>query len=227
MSVVSGPVSRRVPIRQAPSDVVSVTPASEPRARAVKIKGTTLLDSIAAAKRREGEQRYAAILALLTPEFRSVFEAEIYDTSWYSLDAFAAFLEAGLCFTGEDPTILTRRAEALFERQLGGIYRVFVSLRDPEYIVQRIATIHRIYFSGTSVEAATHEHHAVIRYTGFHARHWLLDYTLIGFYRKALDVCGARDISAQMTVPIAAGRAYSELQVSWRPSGKRLSLPGT
>ena len=46
----------------------------------MKIKGTTLLDSIAAAKRREGEQRYAAILALLAPELREIFEGEIYDT---------------------------------------------------------------------------------------------------------------------------------------------------
>lgn len=183
----------------------------------MKIKGTTLLDCIAAAKRREGEQRYAAILGLLTPEFRSVFEGEIYDTSWYSLDAFVSFLEAGLCYTGEDPTVLTRRAEALIERQLNGIYRVFVNLRDPAYIVQRVATIHRVYFSGTSVEVATGEHHAVIRYVGFQARHWLFDHTLIGFYRKALDMCGARDIVAKMTVPSPKG----VLTASSRSAGAR------
>jgi hypothetical protein len=212
---------------QTRSDTAPVTSTRELRGRAVKIKGTTLLDSIAAAKRREGEQRYAAILALLAPEFRSLFEAEIYDTSWYSLDAFVAFLEAGLCYTGDDPTVLTRRAEALIERQLTGIYRVFVNLRDPEYIVQRVATIHRVYFSGTSVEVTTEDRHAVIRYVGFKAQHWLLDHTLIGFYRKALDMCGARDIVAKMTIPIAEGRAHSELQVSWRPSGTRPSLPDT
>jgi len=193
----------------------------------VKIKGTTLLDSIAAAKRREGEQRYAAILALLAPELREIFEGEIYDTCWYSLDAFVAFLEAGLQLAGEEAEVLTRRSEALFEQQLNSIYRVFIKLKDPEYVVRRIATIHRTYFSGTSIEVTTDDSHAVIRYTGFQAQHRLLDYTLVGFYRKALDLCGAKDIVAQMTVPIAEGRAQSELQVSWRPSGKRPSLPGT
>jgi hypothetical protein len=192
-----------------------VLPPSSAYQRALKIKGTTLLDSIAAAKRREGEQRYAQILALLEPEFRSLFEAEIYDTSWYSLDAFVAFLEAGLRYTGEDARILTRRTEALVERQLTGIYRVFVNLRSPQHVLRRIVTIHGTYFSGTSVEVESDDNHAVIRYTGFQARHALLDHTLIGFYRKALDMCGAKDVVAHMTVPIAAGRPQSELTVHW------------
>ena len=183
----------------------------------IKLKGTSFQDAIAALKRREGERRYTEIIAALPPPCRRVFEGIIVPTSYYSLDAFVAFLEAGLRLSGDDEQILIKRSEAVAEHQLGDTYRTFIRHGAPRLVIERIATIHRTFFVGAQVQVESkNERSATIRYVGFRKEHRLIEYIQIGFYRKALDMCGARGVVVEASVPIAAGREYCELSISWR-----------
>jgi len=182
----------------------------------IRIKGTSVLDAVEAARKREGDQRLAQIVESLLPPFRHMFENRIVPTSYYSLDAFVAFLEAGFRLGGDDERILIRRTEAVAERQLTGLYRVFIKLGSPEFVVRRITTIHQTFFTGIGISVELEPGDARIRYTGFRKQHRLMEYVLIGFYQKALQICGARGVLAQMSVPMAAGREFCELHVSWQ-----------
>ena len=182
----------------------------------IRIKGTTILDAIEAARKREGEQRLAQIVASLSPPFRQVFENGMVPTGYYSLDAFVAFLEAGFRLGGDDERILIKRTEAVAERQLRGLYRVFIKLGSPEFVVRRIITIHQTYFTGIGINFDLQPGDARVRYTGFLKRHHLMQYVMIGFYQKALQICGARDVRAEMSVPMADDAEFCELHVTWQ-----------
>lgn len=183
----------------------------------IRLKGTSFQDAIAAVKRREGERRYREIVAALPVESRRVFEGVLAPTSYYPLDAFVAFLEAGLRLSGDDERILIKRSEAVAEHQLGETYRAFIRPGAPHLIMERIATIHRTFFAGAQVDVErTSERSATARYVGFRKEHRLIEYIQIGFYRKALDLCGARGVVVEATVPLAAGLDHSELSISWR-----------
>jgi hypothetical protein len=183
----------------------------------VKIKGSALLDTIRTVKGREGEHRYEAIVALLDDETKTIFQGAIFDASWYPLNGFVAFLAAGLRLSGDDERVLIRRSEAVVERQLRGIYRVFVRLRSPESVIKRIGTIHQTYFTGVDIRFELPEPgRAKIQFSGFEAQHRLLEYVLIGFYRKALELCGAKFVVAEFTVPMAGSGRVCELSVTWR-----------
>jgi hypothetical protein len=194
-----------------------VDPTWEGRTAMVQIKGTAVLDTIRVVKGREGEQRFKAILALLDDETKPIFEGEIFDASWYPLNGFVAFLAASLRLTGDDEKVLIRRSEAVVERQLRGVYRVFVRLRSPESILKRMGIVHQTYFTGVGIRVEIPEQgRANIRFSGFEAQHRLLEYVIIGFYRKALELCGAKLVAAEFTVPMAAAAKYCELSVTWR-----------
>jgi hypothetical protein len=182
----------------------------------VRIKGTSILDAVEAARKREGEQRMAQIMESLPPRLRQVFDNGILPTSYYSLDAFVAFLEAGFRLGGDDERILIKRTEAVVERQLTGLYRVFIKLGSPEFVVRRITTIHQTYFTGIGIDVELRDGDARIRYTGFRAQHRLIEYVLIGFYQKALQICGARDVRAQVSVPLADDPPFCEVHVTWQ-----------
>jgi hypothetical protein len=185
--------------------------------RPIKLKGTSFQDAIAAARRREGERRYDEIVASLPPEHRSIFEGRVVPTNFYSLDAFVAFLQAGFQLSGEDERLLIRRSEAVAEYQLGDTYRSFVRRGAPQFVIQRIATIHQTFFVGAQVQVQSlSDEAASIRYVGFRKEQRLIEYIQIGFYRKALELCGARNIVVEATVSIAEGREYSELSLGWR-----------
>jgi len=183
---------------------------------APKIKGVIVLDSLKSIRARGGDAELARILSHLGSEARKVFEAPIYPWEWYSLDAFTEFLEADIRETASGVAeVLVGRAEKVIESQLRGVYRIFVKLGSPGYVVRRIASVHQTYFDDSKIIAEIEGDSATIQYIGFKARHRILEYTIIGFYRKALEISGAKKIDVRFSVPMSDDKDYSELSISW------------
>ena len=182
-----------------------------------EIKGVTILQSIDSIKARGGENEFANIVAQLDPEARSMFEQPIDPWGWYPLDSFAAFLEADVRITaGGDPQVLVARSEKVIEKQLRGIYRMFIKLGSPAFVIKRIASVHETYFKGIHfIPEFDDSKQAVIKYIGFESRHQIIGYAIIGFYRKALEISGAKQVTVNFTVPISAGGDYAELKITW------------
>ncbi len=181
-----------------------------------QIKGTVLLDTIAAIKARAGANELAKIVSGLNEEARSLFEGPIYSSTWYPLDAFVNFLEVDIRETANGVReVLSERSEKVIEKQLSGIYKIFVKVGTPEFVIKRIAAVHATYFEGVRIIPEMSDHKAVIQYVGFQKQHEIMEYGIIGFYRKALELCGAKNVALHFSVPIAKGDTYSELKISW------------
>jgi hypothetical protein len=191
--------------------------AQDTPAGGVQIKGSAVFDMIRAVKTRAGEEGFRALVALVDDPFRAMFLGGIFDAAWYPLDAYVAFLAASLKYSGDDENVLIGRTEAVVERQLQGIYHVFVRQGSPESIIKRIVTIHRTYFKGASVDFDLPTPcSAVVKYGGFEKRHRLLEYVIIGFFNKSLELCGAKSVEVVVTVPIAKDSGFCELTMTWR-----------
>ncbi|HUI31174.1 MAG TPA: hypothetical protein VLX91_13260 [Candidatus Acidoferrales bacterium] len=187
----------------------------------VQVKGSAVSDAVKAVKNNFGEQAYNTILGMLKDETRAIFEkGSIMQVSWYSLDAFVEFLEMDLKVTAHgDEKELIKRSEAVIERELSGIYKLFVRLGSPGFVLNRIMTVHQTYFQGVNVEVSEQTAgRAVLRYTGFEKRHRIIGYSIIGFFRKALEISGAQDVRAEFTTAIEEGKGFCELVLWW--SGK-------
>lgn len=182
-----------------------------------KIKGVVVSDSIKAVKNRSGEA-YADVVALLKPETRTLFEqGNIIPSEWYPLDAFVEFLEADVKVTanGREEELI-RRSEVIIEQHLKGIYKLFVKFGSPEFVLNRLAVVHRTYFQGVDVDAkVTAPGQGVVRYTGFEPQHRLIGMSIIGYFRKALEISGARNVKAGFTTPIDEGKPFCELALAW------------
>jgi hypothetical protein len=186
--------------------------------RIVEIKGSVVLDSITGIKKRDGESGYESILAAVDDETRKMLQGTVSASSWYPLDLFLRFLtvELGRSANGNEQVLVTR-SEKVVERQLRGVYKIFVKIGSPEFLMKRIAAVHVTYFNGVAIDfKQTGPGSAVIRYTGFEPQHRLIGFTLTGFFRKALELSGATDRDVRFTTPIEAGKGYAELAVSWK-----------
>jgi hypothetical protein len=183
----------------------------------VQIKGTAVLDTIRLVKERAGENGYNKVVGLLDEETRKVFVGEVFSSSWYPLDAFTHFLEVEIRESANGNTdVLIKGSEAVIERQLRGIYKVFVKLGSPEFVLKRIAAVHATYFNGVDVKVEMMgPGSATIRYTGYEKQHRIIGFAIIGFFRKALEISGAKNVKAGFATPIEAGKGYAELAISW------------
>jgi hypothetical protein len=183
---------------------------------APQIKGTALIDSIAALQRRKGPHALEAVLERMRPSWRELFRGPLSPSGWYSLDVFAEFLRCTIQ-PGEPATLLAQRSEAAIEHQLRGVYRMFVKLGTPTFVLKRMAVIHQTYFRGITIEVESiGKRHAFVRYAGFRPQHEILEHVIVGFFRKALELSGARGCFINVVTPIASGRRIAEFELNWR-----------
>ena len=181
------------------------------------IKGSAVLDSVNAIKARSGDEAYEKIIGTLDDEDQALFRGAIAAGDWCPLDAFVRFLAADIRESaGGDERALIRRSEGVIDKQLKGIYRIFVRFGSPEFVLKRISLVHMTYFNGVNIEIMSMKPgRAVIRYTGFEPQHRLMGFSIIGFYRKALEISGAKDVEASFLTPIGDAKGYAELVVTW------------
>jgi len=181
------------------------------------IKGRVLLDTMAAIKIRAGEQELSKIIKGLSDSSRAVLESPILFSEWYPLDAYAEFLEADVRETANgDREALAQRSEKVVEAHLRGVYRIFIKLGTPRFVISRISGVHETYFRGVKINPEFEGHTARIKYFGFQTRHSIMEPIIMGFFRKALTISGANQVDLQFTVPIAQAASYSELTVTWQ-----------
>src|SRR5271157_3135986 len=173
----------------------------------VQIKGSAIKETIQQVKTRAGEAAFQKILGQLDEETRKIFEGEIFSSTWYSLDLFTRFLEIEIKVLADgNEEMVTRGSEAVIERQLRGIYKAFVKLGSPEFVIKRIAAVHATYFQGVPIEVQLQGHgKALVRYTGSEKQHRIMGFAIIGFFKKALEISGAKDVALRFTIPIEKG----------------------
>jgi hypothetical protein len=183
----------------------------------VQIKGSAIQETINLIKTRSGEDAFQKILGLLDQETRKICEGEIFASSWYSLDLFTRFLEIEIrVLAGGNEEMVTRGSEAVIERQLRGIYKAFVKLGSPEFVIKRIAAVHATYFQGVPIDVQLQgQGKALVKYTGFEKQHRIMGFAIIGFFKKALEISGAKDVVIYFATPIEEGKGYSELSIAW------------
>jgi hypothetical protein len=162
--------------------------------------------------------RSRKILGLLDVETRKVCEGEIFSSTWYPLDLFTRFLEIEIKVLADgNEEMVTRGSEAVIERQLRGIYKAFVKLGSPEFVIKRIAAVHATYFQGVPIDVKLEgNNRALVRYSGFEKQHRIMGFAIVGFFKKALEISGAKDVVIRFSVPIEEGKEYSELSIAWR-----------
>ena len=182
-----------------------------------RVKGRAVLDAIAVLREKHGPAAVDALVTTLPPEAQEVLRGTILANEWYPLDAMTSFMTAGnRVYHGGDEGEIIDRSERVIEAQLGGIYRIFVRFGSPEFIVKRLAALAQTYFDGVRVEPRFDgPQRAIVRYFGFRPEHRIMEPALIGFYRKALELSGARDVTVAITTPLSAGKSFLELEIAW------------
>ncbi len=181
------------------------------------IKGRVILDTLAAVRERAGEQELSKVIQSLSNESRKVFESPILFSEWYPLDAFAEFLEVDVRETAAgNREVLAERSEKVVGSQLRGVYRIFVKLGSPKFVITRISAVHETYFRGVKITMEFERSSAIIKYFGFQKKQNIMEPVIIGFFRKALAMSGANRVVLKFTVPIAQAGPYSELAISWQ-----------
>lgn len=185
----------------------------------MEVKGSAVVAIPIFIKDKFGEEGYQRWLAELSPPAREVYGSAVMVSSWYSVKEIFIEPSKKMCelFYQGDAKGAWEAGRFSAEHGLKGLYRIFVKLGSPEFIVSRASHILPMYYRPCEMKLVEHaKGRAVIHIPLFPEPHHLLEVRIAGWMERAIELSGGKEIGVKITKSLAKGDPYSEFLVSWK-----------
>jgi hypothetical protein len=102
------------------------------------------------------------------------------------------------------------------ELALTGIYKLFLMVASPKYLIQRASTMFSTYYIPSSlVVAEINEQSVSMQILKFQDISNILEYRIAGWCIRALELCNCINPRYEITCSLANGDGYTEFVFSW------------
>lgn len=198
---------------------------------AARIKGSVLITRINLLVKQGGMGRLQQVLQRLPPADREILEGVIMPIGWYPL-ALNIRLDAAIAHVlspRDRDKAFVEMGRASAEEKLNGPHHVFIRKGDPHFLLSHAPEIYRLYYAvGARSYEKTGPHSAVLRTVGAESVTEADCLTIIGWYERAIEMSGGREVRIIHTKCRARGSGHCEYHCAWEgqapASGSGFSL---
>lgn len=185
---------------------------------AARIKGSVLIARLKLLAKQGGTGRVEAVLQRLPPADRKVLEGVIMPIGWYPLELNlrldSAIAEALSPRDRNKAFVDMGRASA--EDNLNGPHHVFIRKGDPHFLLSHAPEIYRLYYAvGSRSYEKTGARSGVLRTMGAESVTHEDCLTIIGWYQRAIEMSGGRDVRIDHPRCRARGNGHCEYHCAW------------
>jgi hypothetical protein len=182
----------------------------------MQIKGSILKARLAFAEAHSTGTGLARVLQRL-PEADRGRLASLLATSWYPFELGERLDNAIVQELGKgQPKFFEQLGEASAERNLGGVHKGFLVPGDPQAFLARAPMIYSFYYdTGRREYEAAGPKGAVLTTVDAETYSKADCLTVVGWYRKALAMCGVAHVRIKEEECRAAGGRVCRYRISW------------
>jgi len=165
-----------------------------------------------------GEEACQKWLTALPEASQKIYRGQILPSLWYNLhDAMAVpqnkLIEMFYHGDAKQARVLGRW---LADQQLSGIYKLFVKMGSPQYIISKAKSVMSTFYRPAALEAVeTSKTHFIFRVTEFSEFFEILEEQIAGWCERALELSGGQNGTVVINTSIAKGDAYTEYELHW------------
>jgi hypothetical protein len=184
----------------------------------MEIKGTALI-SLQEYVRKKHPDRFEEWLNSLPEPSRNIMASSILTNSWYPIQDAIIEPTKKICdlFYNGDIKGAWEAGRYSAEHALKGIYKIFVKIGSPEFILNKASRILPTYYKLSEMETViTKPKSSILRVTKFSKPSIYLDYRIGGWIEKALEISGCEGLSVKITKSLAKGDSVTEYLSEWR-----------
>jgi len=182
----------------------------------IQIKGSILLSRLALVREIDAATGVARVLARLPEADRAVLQNPLA-SSWYPFDLGRRLDDAIVeVLGGGRIEFFERLGAASADANLSGVHKSFLKVSDPHAFLAKAPTIYAFYYDqGRREYERTGEREGVL--TTYDAATFSAPdcATVVGWYRRALEMCGAAKPVVVEEECRARGAAVCRYRVSW------------
>lgn len=169
-------------------------------------------------KEKLGVQAYRQWLEVLSPTARTVLSGSILPSVWYPMRETLVEPTRAICdlFYGGTLKGATEQGRFSASHGLRGVFRLFVRIASPEFIIARASQILPSYYRPSTMSVAEKSPgHTVVLVTDFPDPDESIEHRMMGWMEQALIMCGVNSVAAQIGVSMTDGAPHTAFHVSW------------
>lgn len=183
----------------------------------MKVRGLVLHARREFVESNFGPGAWEEVLAALPAAERAQFKAGLYTTQWYPFDLGERLDKAIVDVLGEGrESVFEEIGIKSAQRNLSSVHQSFLRPGDPQAFMRLSSTIYRSYYdTGHRTYEQTGPCSGVI--TTYEAETFSVPdcLTVIGWYKEALRMCGAQNITAVEELCRARGDSCCRYRFEW------------
>ena len=184
----------------------------------MEVKGTAVASIPAFVKEKHGDDGYQQWMSALPEKTRDAMYGPIMVSSWYPLHQMLVEPTKAICDLFYDGSMEGAVKQGRFsaEKGLRGVYRLFVRISTPEFIISKAGQILPTYYRPASITVPEHSHgSAIVRITEFPEPSTVVEHRMVGWMEQALAICGVKSVKSQITTSMTSGSEHTEFNLTW------------
>ena len=185
----------------------------------MEVKGTAIATVPLFIKERFGEGGLNQWTDALTPEACKVYQASVLVSSWYPLKEVLIQPLRKMCDLFYAGDLKGARESGRFsaDYSLKGIYKIFVKLGSPEFMVRRAGTILPMYYTPSEMKVVeSRKGQGIMQITKFPDMDQVLEIRIAGWMERAIEISGGKQPNIKITRSLTAGDPLSEFLATWK-----------
>jgi uncharacterized protein (TIGR02265 family) len=181
-----------------------------------QIKGSVVKSRLAFVEEHSGKEGVERVLAALSDEDRKALAAVI-TVKWYPLELGTRLDDAIVrVLGGGKPEFFERLGAASADKNLTTVHKAFVTKGDPHAFLTRTPAIYSMYYEkGRREYQKTGEKSAMLTTRDAESFSGPDCLTIVGWHRRALEICGAKDVRVVEQECRAKGNPVCRYEISW------------
>ena len=163
--------------------------------------------------------RFEEWLSSLSKDSQEIMGGAVLASAWYPLNLGLAEPTQRICdlFYHGTPQGAWEAGRFSAEHALKGIYKLFIRVCTPGFLVAKSTTLLNIYYRPIqAVLVAKDADRGVVHVTKFPEPDLYVEHRIGGWIERALELTGSNGIRVVITESLAKGGAYTEYIGSWK-----------
>lgn len=184
----------------------------------MQVKGTAVKTTRDFMKNRFPEL-YNKWIDSLPPESKSIFTTTIDSSAWYPINEgykIPVNSVIKLCYPNDSKKGADQLGSYSAETALKGVYKTFLLIASPQYLIRRASKIFTTYFNGSNIEVEEIDKQTVMfRIMNFDGIDENIEYRIAGWIRKALELANCKEPDYTIKKSLSRGDEVAEIHFFW------------
>ena len=155
----------------------------------------------------------------LSEKSQAIMNDAIFANNWYPMKEAAVEptrVLARLFFNSDEEKAARESGKYSAEKGLKGVYKIFVMIAKPSYIMQRAGRLFSSYYSPSDISVVnSHDKGMTLHITKFPEPEEIIEHRIAGWCERALEFTNCKNVKADITKSLAKGDSVTEIVISW------------